>query len=212
MGSTKQEALVANRRLDYARGNTIQSPAQETVNVSPAEITFEDSVGLFGSENTFIKVNMNIISAVKAEEQEGQGEYSSAVILRRATEGDAPTYAAAFINYAIDINTINDFEPADSSDNLALSTDFIVSVTLNNLKTNNIYVDSWIDARLYGPDRRPLEGDTVYVGIHDYFYVGIHARRTKRLPYRIQLSVGQTLGSLFELTDEQRKYLIKPLT
>ena len=84
-----------------------------------------------------------------------------------------------------------------------------VSVDVLNLKTNNIYVDDWLDVRLYTRDKEEHPYDKMYVRSNDVFYIGFHARNTKRLPYNVECLVGNEYKSNKELTDEQRRYIAK---
>ena len=209
MGSTKQEATSVNRRLDFAAGNTIQAPVIETVSTSPALLNFENVVGLFGAENTFVKVNLGIVSSAVTENSfEDPDGYFTALVDRRAPEGDEPTYSTAVIIDNLDLTTVNDFEPASMLSSLGTLVVPVVSVTLENLKTGNIYIDNYLDMELYGPDRRVVGNDTIYVGINGYFYIGFHARKTKRLPYRAKVTIGTQFLSALNLTEEERRYLV----
>ena len=209
MGSTKPEVTSVNRRLDYAAGNTIQDPVIETVSTAPATVNFENTVGLFGAENTFVKVNLGIVATDVSEESFTDPDgYDTAFINRRAVEGDAPDYIAALLNDALDTSVVNDYDPAELISSIGDLVDPVVSVTLENLKTGNIYIDNYLDIELYGPDRRTLGSDTVYVGINGYFYIGFHARRTKRLPYKAKVTIGTEFISGLTLTDTQRRYRV----
>ena len=42
----------------------------------------------------------------------------------------------------------------------------------------------------------------------DFFYIGFHARNTKRLPYNVNLKVGGEFISEYDLTPEERRYLV----
>ncbi len=210
MGSTKQQATSVNRRLDYAAGNTIQNPVVESITTAPATLNFENSVGLFGAENTFVKVQLNIISAAVAEESfETPDGYFTAFVDRRAASGDAPDYLSASIADTLDLTTVNTYEPARMTSLIGGVVNPVVSVNLENLKTGNIYIDNYLDMELYGPDRRAIGNDTIYVDIDGFFYIGFHARKTKRLPYKAKVTVGSELLSDLVLTDEQRRYRIK---
>ena len=69
------------------------------------------------------------------------------------------------------------------------------SVYLENKGTNNIYVDSHVDGRLYKVNREEHPYELMYVAIKDCVYVGIHARNTKRLPYDMTIYFGyETIG------------------
>ena len=75
-----------------------------------------------------------------------------------------------------------------------------VKINLKNLKTGNIYLDSWLDVRLYTQDREEHPYDVMYCGRRDSFYIGFHARNTKRLPYNVECIIGEEY-----LTDSELK-------
>jgi len=209
VGSTKQEATSVNRRLDFAAGNTIQSPVVELVSTTPAVLNFENVVGLFGAENTFVKVNLDIVSTAVTEASfKMPDEYFTAFVDRRANAGDTPTYITTVIQDNLDTEVVNDYEPALMTTSLGFAVNPVVSVTLENLKTGNIYIDNYLDMELYGPDRRTTGSDTIYVGTDGYFYIGFHARKTKRLPYKAKVTIGAEFLSEVTLTDEQRRYRV----
>jgi len=82
-----------------------------------------------------------------------------------------------------------------------------VSVQLDNLKTGNQYIDDWLDVRLYTRDRMEHPYDLMYVRPNDFFYVGFHARNTKRLSYNVNVTVGEQY--LDESQIEDRRYIAK---
>ena len=83
----------------------------------------------------------------------------------------------------------------------------LVKVDLSNLKTGNQYVDVWFDTRLYTPDRQPFEYDTMFLPLKGYFYIGFHARNTKRLPYNVSMTV-DGLYSEYALSPAEKRYLV----
>ena len=208
-GSARLNSLATVRRLDYAKGNSIHDPITEEVFSLPNTRIYEDSVGLYGPESVFVKVNLDIQEAYVGEDSVEDTEgYYTAVFLRRAVEGDAPSYVGAIVDRLIDLDVVNDYEPADLKSSLATVVDAVVSVRLENLKTGNRYIDDYLDMGLYGPDKQPLAYDKVYVGIKDHFYIGFHARRTNRLPYKATLKIGEELRSALELTTAERDNLV----
>ena len=87
-----------------------------------------------------------------------------------------------------------------------ISLGFIVDflkVDLENLKTGNQYIDSWFDVRLYTRDRKEHPYNKMYVHLNDVFYIGFHARNTKRLPYNVSCDVGQQYIPIELLEDER---------
>ena len=102
------------------------------------------------------------------------------------------TYKTADIDPLQDLTTVNTYEPAAILQNrLGTLSDAYISVELENLKTGNKYIDSWFDVRLYTKDRMEHPYNKMYVRIKDFFYIGFHARNTKRLPYNVKCVIGQ---------------------
>ena len=50
----------SNRSLNYHEGGSIQRPEKDRVTVIPYSLKFEDTVGLYGKENHFVRINVNI--------------------------------------------------------------------------------------------------------------------------------------------------------
>ena len=64
-------------------------------------------------------------------------------------------------------------------------------LTWRTLKTGNKYIDAWFDVRLYTKNREEHPYDKMYVRLNDFFYIGFHARNTRRLPYNVKCVIGQ---------------------
>ena len=58
--NTNPAYYSSSRCLNYANGGTMQRAENERVTVIPRALNYKDTVGLFGSENHFIKVQMNL--------------------------------------------------------------------------------------------------------------------------------------------------------
>ena len=54
------------------------------------------------------------------------------------------------------------------------------------------YADTvaWFDVRLYTKAREEHPYDEMYLPPTDYFYIGFHARNTRRLPYNVECLIG----------------------
>ena len=65
-----------------------------------------------------------------------------------------------------------------------------MSVQLKDLGTGNIYIDTWLETMLYTRERKMWGYDKMYIRPRDHFYVGIHARNTRHLPYNIRVKIG----------------------
>ena len=110
-------------------------------------------------------------------------------------------------DYTLDLFTINEYEPAQFINELTILPRSLVKVDLNNLKTGNKYIDSWFDVRLYQKNREEHPYDIMYVPYNSYFYIGFHARNTKRLPYNVSMTV-DGLYSEFTLPAAEKRYLV----
>ena len=87
---------------------------------------------------------------------------------------------------------INTYQPASTSGNTIDDfTNKYFKVELINLTTGNIYVDSWLDTRLYNRYQEEHPYDVMYIKYNEPFYIGFHARNTRRLPYNINCVIGQ---------------------
>jgi len=189
--NTNPAYASADRSLNYATGGSIQSPEQDKVSIIPYTINYRDSVGLFGKENHFVKVNVNIKPEVAFECFEEEG-WECAVMHQSLDPSLVNTYYPAIADPLLDLTTVNTFEPAAIlANSLVNKPDAYVSVDLENLKTGNKYLDCWFDVCLYTANRQPHPYDKLYVRLNDFFYIGFHARNTKRLPYNVKCVIGQ---------------------
>ena len=197
--STNPAYNSSSRSLNYANGASIQRAELETVSNIPQVINYKDTVGLFGVENHFIKIEMRLqnpilgnyivntyeAAKVGSEEQVSTDPYTF------LNEGGA-TDGQAFIDMNLDTAIEETYEPAVASGfSISELKSSYFKVELDNLKTGNIYIDSWLDARLYNKyyDEHPY--DIMYVRYNEPFYIGFHARNTKRLPYNVDVRIGQ---------------------
>ena len=180
----------SNRSLNYGQGGSINSPENDRVSIIPFTINYSDTVGLFGKENHFVKVNVTIEPSVAFACFEEEWWECAHI-----TDGQASiinTYSSAVVDLNKDLTTVNTFNPAELAGNtLTNKPDAYVSVDLNNLKTGNKYIDAWFDVRLYNKTRQEHPYDKMYVRLNDYFYIGFHARNTRRLPYNVNCVIGQ---------------------
>ena len=188
--STQPGYLSSNKSLNYATGGSITSPELNTVSIIPYTINYQDTVGLFGKENHFVKVNVNINkeTAFACFEEEGW----ECAMVTNADLQIINTYLPANIDTDLDLITVNTYEPANLKANtVATKADPYISIDLENLKTGNKYIDAWFDVRLYNKAREEHPYDKMYVRLNDYFYIGFHARNTRRLPYNVKCVIGQ---------------------
>jgi len=202
--NTNPNYLSSNRSLNYAEGGSIQSPQQDRVSIIPYTLGYSDEVGLFGKENHFVKITLQIDPSVALDCFEEPGWRCGNV--ERQEYPTVNTYVQAIEDPEKDLTVINDYTPASIGENKLRSTqDAYVSVDLNNLKTGNKYIDSWFDVRLYSRSRNEHPYDKMYVRLNDSFYIGFHARNTRRLPYNVKCVIGQEYFSGLE--EEDMRYI-----
>ena len=206
--NTNQGYVASSRALNYGKGPTIQRPETEKVTNIPRIIAFKDAVGLFGTENHFVRVQMNIQNPILGLYFEngwipanfGEETVDALDPYTYVNEGNQP--GQAYIDYDADNDTdgtcgsattcINTYEPVDiSGDTISNLTSKYFKVELKNLKTGNIYIDSWLDVRLYNKQYDEHPYDLMYVKYNEPFYIGFHARNTKRRPYNVECAVAQ---------------------
>ena len=184
---TAPHSLASAKVLNYANGASIQKPIQERVTVLPRRLKYQDTVGLFGAENVFVKVDLKIIDTGNLCFEEPGWE------CLKITFADSEllnTYYTAIMDPSKDLETVNTYEPAEINSKLASFPNPHVGVSLANLKTGNKYIDAWFDVRLYTKAREEHPYDEMYLPVNDYFYIGFHARNTRRLPYNVECLIG----------------------
>ena len=178
-------------------------------------MNYKDSVGLFGAENHFVKVNVLLQNPILGDYE--INTYKPAVLSEEVPNPQDPYTipndgydfpGQAYIDFDADKDTdgtcgqticINTYEPAKfSGESLEGINNKFFKVELRNLKTGNIYMDSWLDVRLYTAEREEHPYDKMYVRLNDYFYIGFHARNTRRLPYNVKCVIGQEYVSGLE--------------
>jgi hypothetical protein len=188
--NTNPAYLSANRSLNYAEGGSIHKPEVDRVTIIPYTINYQDTVGLFGKENHFVRVNVNVNKdyAFACFEEPGWE-------CARITPDDMELfnmYYTGVVDESKDLTTVNTYDPAIiRRDKLGNLFNAYISVDLENLKTGNKYIDSWFDVRLYSKTREEHPYDKMYVRLNDFFYIGFHARNTKRLPYNVKCVIGR---------------------
>ena len=74
---------------------------------------------------------------------------------------------------------------------------------MEDVGTGNIYIDTWLEPMLYTRERSMWGYDRMYVRPKDHFYVGVHARNTRHLPYNIEVTVGREYVQSGTITDRE---------
>ena len=204
--NTAPQGLSASRSLNYAAGPSITRPDNVNISLIPYALKYKGAVGLFGTENYFVKVKVNLDPTIVFKCYE-EPFWECAIIYQKA-DTDL-YYSEAILDIDKDLTVVNEYEPAKLNMGLSTRFDAFVSVNLNNLKTGNIYIDSHLDVRLYTAEREEHPYEQMFVRQNDYFYVGFHARNTRRLDYNVDVLVGDTYISEKDMTDEQRKLIAR---
>tara|TARA_R110002020_G_scaffold244839_1_gene458513 strand:+ start:227 stop:928 length:702 start_codon:yes stop_codon:yes gene_type:complete len=210
-GSTNPTNYAATKSLNYAKSkNSITNAAIETVTAIPYTLKYKDAVGLFGAENVFVKVQLNIQSATTAFTNINIPENDYLPVWTFAESGTTNFYDTGEFSFGVDNGILNDFEPSTISNDLSAYSDPYVRIDLANLKTGNIYVDNWFDVRIYTADRIEYAYDTIYLPIKGCFYIGFHARNTRRLPYNVEVTIGNEYLNVYDLSSDQRRLTVSP--
>jgi len=197
--NTAPHNLSASKSLNFANGASIQRAEDQRVTVIPYTLKYKGTTGLFGAENYFVKVHADVpLDFTLKCFEEPYWECA-----RISTEEPDPSglYKQAVIDATKDLEIVNTYEPAQITFNKRASTDSFISVDLNNLKTGNTYIDSWLDVRLYTSEREEHPYDKMYVRLHDFFYIGFHARNTRRLDYNVEALIGNELVTASAVED-----------
>ena len=209
-GSANPAYFSINRSLNYAKGsNSLLNARQENVTAIPFSATYKDSVGLFGAENVFLKIQLNIQNSLSLVNGIDIDDYTTATVDYAVDDSDL-YWNAATVDFSLDVDTVNTYDPAKfENDEIDFVPNALVKINLNNLKTGNRFIDVWFDTTLYTPDRQPFQYDTMFIPLDGFFYIGFHARDSKRLPYNVRMTVEDKVYSKNQLTSEQRRYLVK---
>ncbi len=207
--NTNPAGLSSSRSLNYAAGPSITRPDNVRVTLIPYTLKYQDSVGLFGAENYFVKIDvaLNPIITAKCFEEPG---WECAQILRRIEKDNG--WQGAVIDETKDLVTVNTYEPAFMKYSLNKLFKGYLSINLKNLKTGNIYIDSWLDTRLYTAEREEHPYDKMYIRENDSFYIGFHARNTRRLPYNVECLIGQEYISEDDIPTDERRYIARRIS
>jgi len=187
--NTDPSGLAASGNFNYAGELNINEPLEFNISTIPYTFKFRNSVGLFGAENRFIKVNMDIQST-------GSGcipiNTYDCMVLDRDTFPTVNTYEQGLIGTRDPDSDYPAYKPAGISEEFINHTgqNLFVGILLNNLGTGNSWIDRWFDVRLYTAKKEEHAFDLMYTPLKYSFYIGFHARDTKRLPYEVNCTVG----------------------
>ena len=188
--STDQRSLAASKSLNYAKGATKQRATRVKVGSIVHTLHFIGQIGLFGAENAYARVQLDIDHAVGGGAGVDTDGYEPATI-SWVNYPTVNTYEQAMIYPELDPITLNTYEPATITDSILPMFNPKVSVRADNLKTGNIYMDDWLEVQLYTKQGEMWPYDTMYLNPRDYFFIGFHARDTRRLDYNVDCIVGE---------------------
>ena len=207
--NTNPAGLSSSKALNYANGASIQRPIIEKTRRIPYTFKFQDAVGLFGVENCFVRVDVDVIDQelIGADSTIDSDKYLT-VLWDLTAQPILDSYEQAqTAGWPFPPNTPEG--DARVSGDLARYIKPYVSVDLQNLKTGNKYIDSWLDVRLYTDKREEHPYDLMYVPEKSFFYIGFHARNTRRLPYNVRCTVGNLYLPLAQLEKDQERFIMK---
>ena len=156
--STNPSSTSSSKSLVYSQGSSWQKPIVDKVTVAPYTFNYSGEVGLFGCENIFVRLDCKILDA-------GGG----VLVVNDYIAGDIKTTAAtqentfnsAIFNATLDLNSVNNFEPAIVESDFINNLNSIVKIELVNEKVGNIYENAWVDIRLYDRYRTEIAQGTV---------------------------------------------------
>ena len=92
--NTNPDRYSSSKTLNYATGGSISKAETAEVNVVPFSLEYADAVGLFGVENHFIKIKLNIIGDIVLKEYMEPGYIKADIDLNNTTS--SPDYTIAF--------------------------------------------------------------------------------------------------------------------
>jgi hypothetical protein len=204
-GSTNSTYYSASKSLNYAQGVNINNAPVDLVTAVPYTFKYEDSVGLFGSENAFIKIQLNILGegSIYANLDVQENNFTPVWVTREF--GTLNDYDTGLISFGEDTTADSDYVSSEAQDQLSGIPNLYIRIDLRNVKTGNKYIDNWFDVRVYTKNKEEYFSDTLFIKPTDYFYIGLHARNTRRLPYNVEVDVGKFYISYDKMTESQRR-------
>jgi hypothetical protein len=210
-GSTRQDYLSTNKSLNFSGGsNNINTAPAQRVSAIPTKLNFKDPVGLSGAENIFVKVDLNILNSSTVFANIDAQENTYYPVWQTAEEPTTNDYDTAFIDFSVESPTSseNTFKAALFNNDLSAYGNPIVSVDMTNLKTGNKYIDNWLDVVVYTRDGQRIDNDNFYISTKDFFYIGFHARNTRRIPVNVEMNIGKEFYEKNLMSEAQKKLII----
>ena len=225
--NTQAGGLAASKSLNYAPAPTLQQAQPVKTTVYPFTFKLMGQVGLFGAENYYVRVEVDLLTPLNPEFEEAGWqpadiEYGSPTTINtyesEVIDFDADPPPTPNTQEKNDQGLCTSYNPDPSNSMLfasncymaALITDPIpnfwdpyVSVQMKDIGTGNIYIDNWLEPMLYTRERKMWGYNRMYIRPKDFFYIGVHARNTRHLPYNIEVVVGQEYKQSSELNEKE---------
>ncbi len=199
----KYNAVSRSLNLSAA-SNSIVNAEGPTITTVPYTLEYQDSIGLFGAENYYVKINLNILDTgntyTVVNDYAGLATGPDAALLN--------TYLAAVEDDTQDLGPVNDFEPSVRGEGFSDLVEPVVSLEMFNDGTGNIYNDRHLDVNLYDSKREEISDENHLIGIKGTFYLGVHARNSRRLPYKVRVIIGEDVKLRSELTLEEDQRIL----
>ena len=185
--NTRATGLAASKSLNYAKAPTLQQAMPYRVQLMPFTINFQNQVGLFGAENMYVRIDLDIVNFANTCNILVDDYYDACI----QYVDDPPFYGyqQADIQPLEDRVPVNTYDPAEISGEVPLLDNPKIRIDVNNLKTGNIYIDNWLDVMVYTKRGEMWPFDTIYLNPKDFFYIGFHARNTRHLPFNVEAVV-----------------------
>ena len=202
--NTQQSGLAASKSLNYAKAPTMQQAEAVSTHIITFTFDFTGVVGLFGAENAYVRVNLDIEATTVDSAYSEVGWQSANIIYGVEPPDICPDYyCGAYIYENLDNSIVNTYEPAYIEYGLPDVFNPKVSVDIKNIGTGNIYIDNWLDVMLYTRDGEMWPYDRMFLNPKDHFYVGFHARNTRRLPFNVQCIIGKEYIPADQIREKQ---------
>ena len=206
--STQANGLAASKSLNYAPAPTLQQAQRVSTTVYPFTFKLVGQVGLQGAENYYVRVDVDLITPLDAEFEEDGWEPAD---VQYGSPTTINTYESEVVDFNADppppeppegecvgyvnpnfpgVFQFNCYQAAVFTNPVPKFWDPMVSVDLTNIGVGNIYIDNWLDTMLYTRDKKMWGYDKMYIRPRDHFYIGVHARNTRQLPYNVEVTIG----------------------
>ena len=229
--NTAAPGLAASKSLNYAPAPTMQRAQVTKTTVFPFTYTLIGQVGLFGAENYYLRVDLDLLTPLNPEFEEDGWQPANIDYFLDTIEVN--TYEPAVLDFDKDppppqntqanndnnvcegyvkpedegkfppIVTYNCYMAALITNPVPNFWDPVVSVELEDVGTGNIYIDNWLEPMLYTRERKMWGYDKMYIRPKDHFYVGVHARNTRHLPYNIKLKIAYEYKQSAEVAERR---------